>query len=103
MKKWADQSTLIHGFFASSEVNAAGCPLLPESLGNVALDSKISLGSPREQVQRLGSPTVVKGGWIIFGSEKIISDDVVEAGELMLRLKGGRVVELWATLQAVER
>lgn len=88
---------VIHGIFASIN-DLAGCPSLPVAFSTVSSDAKVWVRSTSNQLRQLGSPTVVKDGWTIFASERVTPQGI-ENGELLLRLRRGTVVDMWATLQ----
>jgi len=86
------------------------CPELPESFKPVKLDSKIWIHTTEYDVREiLGKPSLESRGWLLYSSEQMFKNDPrakawgehdwTVYGSLDLRIRSGKIVEMWATKQ----
>jgi len=86
------------------------CPELPESFKPVKLERKIWINTSESDVRKiLGKPSLESRGWLLYSSEQIFKNDPrakawgehdwTVYGSLDLRIRSGKVVEMWATKQ----
>jgi len=86
------------------------CPELPESFKPVKLNRKIWIHTSESDVREiLGKPSLESRGWLLYRSEQIFKNDPRAKawgehdwtlyGSLDLRIRSGKVVEMWATKQ----
>jgi hypothetical protein len=104
----------INGVVAKAVDRAAAsptCPELPREFVPVALDVGVWVGSGDGDARaKLGHPSLTNGPWLHFmGQRELVGDPrsaawgpgrFYENGSVSVRLRGGRVDELWATKSA---
>ncbi len=94
---------------SSTSVTANSCPELPAAFQAVRLDNKIWLHSPATEIcKQFGKPSLQRGAWLHYESERELlndprakdwgTDKLYEIGGLSVRIRAGKVVELWATM-----
>ena len=94
---------------SSTPVTANSCPELPAAFQPVRLNNKIWLRSPATEIRKqFGKPSLQRGAWLHYESERELlndprakgwgADTLYEYGELSVRIRAGKVIELWATV-----
>ncbi len=93
---------------SSTRVTTNFCPELPAAFQPVRLNNKIWLRSPATEIRKqFGKPSLQRGMWLHYESERELlndprakdwsADKLYEIGELSVRIRAGKVIELWAT------
>ena len=93
-----------------SKPSAAACPELPAGLRPVKLNNGFWLGMKTDEIRKkLGKPSLESKGWLLYNSEQMFRNDPrakawgehdwAVYGSLDLRVRSGKVVEMWATKQ----
>jgi hypothetical protein len=104
----------IYGVVAKAVARAVAsptCPELPRGFVPVTLDVGFWIGSrERDARAKLGSPSLSEGSWLHFMAQRELVGDprsaawgpgrFYENGSVSVRLRRGRVDELWATKSA---
>ncbi len=94
---------------SSTRVTTNSCPELPAAFQPVRLNNKIWLRSPAAEIRKqFGKPSLQRGAWFHYESRRELlndprakdwgADTLYEYGELSVRIRAGKVIELWATL-----
>jgi len=102
--------TIVISSMSRKDKTSKKCPELPESFKPVKLDRNIWVHTTESDVREiLGKPSLESRGWLQYRSEQIFYNDPrakawdeydwTVYGSLGLRIRSGKVVEMWATKQ----
>jgi len=98
---------------SSSALPSTSCPILPDHLRPVKLNSGLWLRAQTEEMRKeLGKPSLQQGQWLHYESQRELvgdprakdfrTDKIYERGRISARALNGKIVEIWASKQTTD-